>query len=81
MAKANNTAMEGLIETLEANRNAFPDLPQFKGLRDAWKNSIACAKERLAEERKQISYAFDAGKRGTYKDASHYYFMEYIDND
>ena len=37
--------------------------------------------ELLRLERQQIESAFNAGESGTYGNADHYYFMEYIDND
>lgn len=75
MAKANNTAIEQILEFIKG-----------------WLSedgTLLCTEEHLIEkirelkkiERQQIDAAFNNGRWNTYKDAGHYYFMEYIDND
>ena len=70
MAKANDTAMEELIL-------------RFKTIRfqPGIATAIHLAQEQLKKERQQIDSAFYAGKTNNYDGPSHYYFMEYIDND
>ena len=70
MAKANDTAMEKLLQWIRLNPDA--------------KHEDIIEKIRLhlvKVERQQIQTAFINGTNGSYTDSQHYYFMEYIDND
>ena len=62
----------------KANNTAIEELIKYFGYN---KKTNPIVKQLLDKERQQIENAFNAGKSGNYTDASHYYFMEYIDND
>ena len=76
MAKANNTAIETLIAKLEDMIDKV-DGNHHEGIRIAIRES----QKLLQINNAQIKSAFMAGANGNYTDSSHYFFMEYIDND
>ena len=78
MAKANKTAMEDHIIFL---KSVAYSLKENSAKRKHIQICIADAEARLGKERQQIDSAFYAAKTNNYDGPSHYYFMEYIDND
>jgi len=70
MAKANDTAIEQLYKALH---NTHPS---------QWNDLLLHDKDRLlSTEREQIEAAYRTGRKKYYIDETHYFFMEYIDND
>ena len=74
MAKANNTAIEQLIQWMEAPSGKPEDIIV---------EMMAKIKDLRKIERQQIENAYNSARNypNSYFDAQHYYFMEYIDND
>ena len=75
MAKANNTAIEQIIERLSTLNN--------KDMNAGLMTAIDIAKDCKKDERRQIENAYNSARNHpkNYHDAQHYFFMEYIDND
>jgi len=57
----NKTPIKELIKSLEGNKNAFPDTDDFKGIRSAFSNAIALAKEQLEKEKQMVIDAYKNG--------------------
>ncbi len=93
MAKANNTAIEELLIEVKANLAGLQVERNESGITKlehahynaaimVCKDIIAKCQELKKKEGEQIDNAFNAGRNSKdYHDASHYFFMQYIDND
>ncbi len=92
MAKANNTAMENMVEymdkmlaievsLIENHAKTRDDVEDIKANILQLSMIKEMAFKLLQLNRLQIEAAFNAGKTNNYQDSGHYFFMQYIDND
>ena len=94
MAKANNTAIESLVQFMDGLlgvednliKEYGDNLDAVKAIKDNWQQ-LNMIKQMIVShkkvERKQIENAWNSAKNhpNNYHDAQHYFFMQYIDND